>query len=342
SAMPISEAYRRCPDAVFLYPRMERYVEVSDSIMDVFSRYSPCVEPLSLDEAFLDCSNMERLMGDARMIASRLKGDILRETGLTCSVGASAVKSVAKIASDLNKPDGLTICAPGTEREFLAPLPVECLWGVGKKTRDILHSYGITQIRDISSLECDAMVTLFGKNGAHLWYLSNGLDSRNVSGTADEQKSISEEVTFDEDHSNTGVVYQLMKRMCDSLTHELHRMRRSARTVTVKVRYGSFDTVTRGHTLETPSCSFHTLHDSARRSLQNIGLSGRNIRLIGVSFSQLTDQRLERQCDLFENVLAQKEIIGEELYKTLRNRYGKKICRASLLTAASRDVPDRR
>ncbi len=331
SAMPISESYRRCPHAVYIPPRIQRYSEVSRQIMDIFSHFSPYIEPLSLDEAFLDCSNMEKLLGTPDTIAQNIKNEVYAATGLTCSVGISAVKSVAKVASDMNKPDGLTVCPPGKEKEFLAPLPVTRLWGCGKKTTEMLHNHGIYRVQDISHYPLDIMTSLFGKNGAHLWYLANGIDPRSVHHLPDTQKSISEEITFEMDCCDTSVLYQQIKRICDSLTLQLHRKHQLAKTVTIKLRYSNFDTITRSYTLDAYSRSFYLLHDTAVRLFESIALQDSRVRLIGAGVTNLKNDSEEIQGNLFQNVLAQKKSLHDDIYQMMKEKYGKKISRASLL-----------
>jgi DNA polymerase-4 len=333
SAMPISEAYKRCPDAIYLPPRMGRYIEVSKNIMEIFNNYSPVVEKISVDEAFIDCSNMERLLGSAYEIGSFIKRDVKQKSGLTCSVGASAVKSISKIASDLNKPDGLTVCEPGNEKNFLAPLSINKLWGVGKKTQAILASYNINTIGDIANTPLESLKVMFGKNGVQLYLLANGIDDRDVEPDYEGQKSISKEITFNEDIINYERLLHTIKHMCDELTHELRRSKRKAKTVNLKIRYSSFETITRSKTLDNSTNSFHTLLNNAHSLVENSLTKTRKVRLIGIGFSNLSENEdgVEIQGDLFENILAENSNKTDTIYTQLKDKYGYKVRRASLL-----------
>ena len=198
SAMPVAQAKKLCPHGVFLPVRMKRYKEISNRVFSIFQKYTPLVEPLSLDEAFLDVTASSKLFGTAENIAEQIRKQVFKEIGLTISAGVASSKLVAKIASDIDKPDGLTIVPAGYETEFLAPLPIKRLWGVGKKTQEALTLLGVHTIGDIAGISLDLLEQKFGKHGKSLHYAAQGLDNRDVE-TEHETKSVGHEFTFDAD-----------------------------------------------------------------------------------------------------------------------------------------------
>ena len=198
SSIPMTKAMRLCPHGVFLPVRMERYKEVSDRVFGIFRRYTPLVEPVSLDEAFLDVTESVRLFGPPEEIARKIRAEVRAETGLTVSAGVASSKLVAKIASDMNKPDGLTVVPRGKEQEYLGPLQVGRLWGVGEMTRSALAEMGVQKISDLAGIPEEAVVRKLGKHGAHLHRLAHGVDDREVEPER-EIKSMGREETFDED-----------------------------------------------------------------------------------------------------------------------------------------------
>ncbi len=338
SAMPISQAYRRCPDAVFLPPRFERYNEISEKIMLLLGGFTPLVEPISIDEAFLDCTGTENLFGAPADLGARIKQEIFRETGLTASVGIATNKSVAKIASDLRKPDGLTLCEAGREREFLAPLPIGRLWGAGKKTVRELESMGYRTIGDISSLPLKRMERLLGRWGEHLWLLANGIDERPVCGEY-ERKSYSEETTFERDTGDSALVERVLFEIADGLSYKLRSDGASGRTITLKLRLEGFETHTRSKTLPEPVNDMATIRETAVRHFREFKREGKLVRLVGIRVSNLEDTsaEAERQLGLFERIESESTRNGsehkaEKVLDRMRNRFGNKVTRATLLS----------
>lgn len=334
SAIPISEAYRRCPGGVFVYPRMKRYTEVSHAIMEILGTFSPLIEQISVDEAFMDCTGTERLFGPPRELGMRIKKAIKKKTGLTASVGIASNKSIAKIASDLEKPDGLTICPFGSEEEFLSPLPIEKLWGAGKKTVLYLNSIGLHKIGDIARSPCEDMEKRLGKWGIHLWMLARGIDDRNIS-TDYSQKSISEEHTFGKDTNDAAVIEQTLLSLADQVARRTRKHGTRGRTVTLKIRLEGFDTYTRSRTLPFPVNDTFTIRDTAEELFRKFDCRGKRVRLVGVKISNLTGSGEQPQLDLFDAAscdpgLGRKEKI-EEILDTLRERHGSHVKRASLL-----------
>jgi DNA polymerase-4 len=248
SAMPMAAALRLCPNGVYLQPRHGRYQEISRQIMDIFRRYTPLVEPLSLDEAFLDVSASLRLFGPAADIARRIKKEVRAETGLTVTAGVAAQKHLAKIASGLNKPDGLTVVEPGSELEFLRPLPLKKIWGVGQIMLKKLQALGLTTIGDLAALDGEFMARRFGRTGAQLWNLANGRDERAVEPESS-TKSVGAEETFPYDLTGPDEIRTALLAQALEAAARLRRGGLRARTVTVKFRDGRFRTKTRAKTL---------------------------------------------------------------------------------------------
>jgi len=349
SAMPISHAYRLCPDAVFVRPRMERYVEVSKEVMKILHFFSPLVEQLSIDEAFLDCTGTEKLFGPPEAIARKLKQEIKEKIGLTSSIGIATNKSVAKIASELGKPDGLVICCPGKEEEFLAHLPLKMLWGAGKKTVDFLTKKGFTKIGDIAVCPREEMGKLLGKIGTHLWNLSKGIDPRPVE-TDNFRKSISEETTFMEDVSDDGRVELVLFGISDELTRRMRTLGLKGRTVTLKIRLEDFSTFTKSRSLEKAVSDTFTVRSCAVEMYRSFDRKGKKVRLVGIGISRLEGLDDVKICqpELFdgkaldnEDTLCGKEMgkhkgkITDELLDRLKKKYGERVTRASFLNSSN-------
>ena len=252
SAMSLREAYRRCPEAVFLPVDGRRYQAASRDVMTILRRFTPLVEPISIDEAFLDVTGSAALFGDGPTIARRIKDETRDEVGLTASVGVASTKLVAKIASDLRKPDGLVVVPVGEEVAFLAPLPIGRLWGVGEKTAVALAEYSVRTIGDLAALPPDLLVRRFGKHGASLVDRARGIDPDPVH-DGDPAKSVSHEHTFDVDTSDPEVIERALLAMADGVAGRLRSAGVRAGTVAVKIRDSSFKTITRQRTLAEPT-----------------------------------------------------------------------------------------
>lgn len=284
SAMPMRTALQRCPKAVRVASRFDRYREVSRRVVDIFNDMAPLVEPLSLDEAFLDVT--ERVSPDTTPpdIGRQLKRRVKDELGLTISVGVATSKSVAKIASDLDKPDGLTVVPPGTEREFLAPLPVGRIWGVGPRTQERLEAEGIETIGELARQSEEWMRTRFGRNGPHMRELALGIDPRPVQVTR-ETKSISSETTLATDTGDADALEELVNRLSHDVAGDLERKGMWARTVKLKLRLSDFTTFTRQVTLRAPVQASDQIAESANALMRAELGPGRLFRLVGVGVS---------------------------------------------------------
>jgi DNA polymerase-4 len=288
SALPMARARRACPHGVFLTPRFERYSEKSGEVMAILRDVTPLVEPISLDEAFLDVAGARRSLGSGPEIAQHLRTRIRAETGLTASVGVATTKLLAKLASDLSKPDGLLVVEPGTELAFLHPLPVTRLWGVGPATKKRLDDYGVDTVGDLAELPETTLVRALGQAaGSHLYALARNEDERAVEPDR-EMKSIGHEETFPTDRTDRDGLERDALRMADAVAARLRGTGKAARTVQLKLRYGDFRTITRSHTLPSPTDVTAEIGETARDLLRAVDLEA-GIRLLGVSVQQLEE-----------------------------------------------------
>ena len=289
SAMPISRAFRLCPRGIYLRPDFKKYTQVSRDIRTIFHSFADLVEPLSIDEAFLDMSK-EVSDGDAAVrIAQSLKSTILQGQQLTASIGIAPSKFVAKIASDLKKPDGLTLVLSDHVQDFLDPLPISRLWGVGPKTETKLSQMGIKTILQLRHYDKDVLAQRLGKMGAHLWNLSNGVDNRPVTENR-AVKSVGHERTFSEDAWDNEILEKTLLRLSSSISERLYKKALSGKTVTLKLRYSDFTTITRQSTLREALGDESDIYRVARKLLRKFRDPKRKIRLIGVSVSSLESE----------------------------------------------------
>jgi DNA polymerase-4 len=286
SAMPISQAYARCPQAVYLRGDHSKYQAESDRLFAILERFTPDLEPISIDEAFLDISHSYSLFGTPVQTCRRIKEAIKVETGLTASVGLAPNKMTAKIASDLGKPDGLVIVTPESLVDFLQPLPVERLWGVGEKTRRALERLGIRTVGELARTERTTLARRLGQAGDHLWRLANGLDPRPVE-TSDEVKSVGNEHTFDSDVDDLGMMLDVLMALSEHVSARLREEGFRGRTVTLKVRLADFSTFTRATTLAQPTNFAEDVFRPAAARLREFA-PRQKVRLLGVSVSKLT------------------------------------------------------
>jgi nucleotidyltransferase/DNA polymerase involved in DNA repair len=298
SAMPISEAYRRCPQAAYIRPRMSLYGEISKRVFDIFRNYTDSIEPLSLDEAFLDVTASRALFGDGPQIAASIKREIRTRERLTASVGVAASKYVAKVGSDLEKPDGLVVVPPGQEAEFLAPLEIARLWGAGARAQERFRQLGVRTIGDVARMERDFLEATFGTAlGRRFHDLANGVDHRRVSSPG--RKSLGHEITFDHDVEDREQVERTLLRLCEQVGSGLRHRGLTGRTVHMKLRWDGFETVTRQRTLPRPVDTTERIWPVARELFHQADSPERRVRLIGVTASGLQPAG-ERQLALFE------------------------------------------
>ena len=287
SAMPMAVALRRCPQAVVLEPHFERYTHYSGIVMGILDSFTPHVERVGIDEAFLDVSGARRVFGSPLRIGEQLRARVHAETGLVCSVGAAATKFVAKLASGMSKPDGLLAVPADETVEFLHPLPITALWGVGGKTEEALRSRGYTTVGDLATTPVEVLVRTLGEaSGRRLHDLAWGRDPRVVE-DGHVEKSIGHESTFETNIDDESTLRREFLRLAGMVGVRLRRAGLEARTVSVKLRFGDFSTITRSHTLQEPTDLGRSLYSEAWSLYEASGRRGEPLRLLGVRAEQL-------------------------------------------------------
>ena len=322
SAMPGTTARKLCPHGIFLPVRSKAYGEVSRQIHDVFHRYTPLVEPLSLDEAFMDVTGSSQLFGDGEAIARSIKADVLNETRLTISVGVAPCKYVAKVASDLDKPDGLVIVPPESVVDFLAPLPVSCLWGAGRDMQDRLVRLGFNTIGDVQKRPSEELQRLIGNAaGAHFAKISRGQDDRPVV-TGNPAKSVGHENTFGTDLLDRDACHGVLVDQSGKVGRRLRKAGRQGRTVRLKVRYGDFKTLTR-QTAVAPTDNDFVIGKAVVELFDAAWDGKTGIRLLGVAVGNLVRPEEPIQTDLFKRGDEKSDRLVRAL-DTIRDRYGRR------------------
>ncbi len=335
SAMPATTARRLCPQGIFLPSRIPYYAEVSGQIREIFERFTPLVEPLSLDEAFLDVTGSEGLFGPAFQIGQQIKEIVRTEIRLVVSVGIAPNKFLAKIASDLQKPDGFVVVEPDGMQEFLDPLPVERLWGVGRQGSKLLQRLGIRTIRQLRQWPMELLQHHFGSHGEHLWQLAHGIDDRRVVPER-EAKSISHETTFDTDIDDPEVLRAWLLDLTEQVAWRLRRHGLRGRAVQLKVRFADFSTITRSQTLPEPTDITDELWQVAVAMLcERLPARHLPVRLLGMGVAGL-DASCVRQGFLFDEDERERQSGLDATGDQIRERFGS----AALRRAAS--LPPRR
>lgn len=321
SAMPLSRAKRLCPHAIFLRGSHGVYSKFSGRIFEIFRRYSPAVEPMSLDEAFVDLTGCARLHGPVLRTAERIRDEIKSTVGINASIGIASNKLLAKIASDYCKPNGMLWIAPGMERRFLAPLPIERIPGIGPKSGIRLRRMGIKTVSDLAALPRELLEQAFGKWGLALYRKSRGISESPVWSEDGDNRSISRETTLETDSMDRAFLESTLSYLVEKAAGQLRESGLYARSVTLKLRYSDFKTVTRAHTLKEPSAEDHVIFRAAADLLGKSLARRTRVRLIGASLSSLTPERF-RQTDLFEEVGKER---WDRLYRgidRIRNKFG--------------------
>lgn len=320
SAMSMVEALQRCPEAIVVAPRMRHYADVSAKVFDIFHRFTPLVEGLSFDEAFLDVTGSQRLFGDGVAIARQIRAAIRDELSLTASAGVAPAKFVAKVASDLDKPDGLVVVAPEGVREFLAPLPIERMWGVGKKAAARLRAHGFRTLGDLATTPVESLEAVLGSWGRSVHALARGEDEREVVPDRD-AKSIGAEETFESDLRTLEALERPLLHQAGRVAGRLSRAGLRARCVTVKLKYGDHSTKTRQTRLPEPVADTDSIYDAARALLPRFPSVARGVRLTGVSCSELHEGPAAPTLFPDEKRARREQI--EALTGELRERFGK-------------------
>jgi DNA polymerase-4 len=334
SAMPGFEARRLCPNGIFIRPRMGRYKEASRKVMDLLAEYTPLVEPVSIDEAYLDVSGCEKLHGSPVAVGRRIKAEIFSQLGLTCSVGIAPVKFLAKIASDMDKPDGLTVIEPEQMPAFLENLPVTRVPGVGKRTFAVLEEFGITTLGDVKRFPEEILSRRLGRYGRRLMALAHGVDRAKVTPVR-EHKSSSSECTLEADTDDAALLKKHLLAQADEVAAELRKLDVKARTVTLKLKHHDFTQVTRSETLPSPTRSSAVLYREAARLLDRYAPQ-KKVRLVGLGASGLVSPKLPVQQDLFV-AGADRGETWEALDRTvesIREKFGKSAVSRAVLRSA--------
>jgi len=322
SAMAAAQAKRLCPNAVFLKPRIDHYAKVSRQIREIFEQFTPLVEPLSLDEAFLDVRGSVPLFGPAAEIGRRIKQQVRSELRLVASVGVAPTKFVAKIASDLQKPDGFVVVNPEEVRGFLDPLPVGRLWGVGKVTGRAFARLGIRTIGQLRQLPLPTVHELFGNAGEHYWQLAQGIDDRRVVPDR-EAKSISHETTFTEDIADVELLRAWLVELVEQVARRLRRHGLKGRTVELKVRYADFKTISRSLTLAEPSHTTQELLAAGVELLtQRLPPRSLPVRLLGFGVTKF-DESGETQPLLFDEPERERNRELDRVADQITSKFGK-------------------
>ena len=319
AGMPLATASRLCPQAIFIEGSFPKYRHASERFMTILADFSPYVEPLGLDEAYLDVTGFESIYGSIHQMAVKIKQRIKDELGLCASVGIANCKVVAKVASELSKPDGLLEIAAGNERSFLAPLPVAKLPGIGRKTERILNGLGINTIEELSIMSLGALKSHFGAFGEVLHRFARGTDDREVEPPA-ATKSISRETTFGKDTRDHSRLKATLHYLGERVGVELRQRGKRARCITLKLRYADFTTITRRHTLNQTTDSDQTIFDTGVKLLDKaLSQERQPVRLIGIGVSNLVESG--RQLDMLDSSARRQEELNRAIDR-IRNKYG--------------------
>ena len=335
SAMPISRAKKLCPDGIYVYPRMDRYKEVSHQIFSIMKEFTPYIEPLSIDEAFLEVSGMSTMYSGPKALGRAIKDRVYEQTGLIISAGLAPNKFLAKLASDLDKPDGLVVIPYGREKEILAPLPIKRIWGVGPHTEKRLKAGGFYLMRHIQALPDErSLIPIVGNQARRIWELANGIDERPVE-TDRKIQSIGAEETYEEDLTDGSAIELEFRYFANRLSKRLRKRNLLGHTVSIKVRYDDFTTVSRQKRLDTPSDHEHVFFETAlllwnklmqdKTSKQLKGVTFMDppgpIRLLGLSVSGL-DEDVPMQDSLFESPKNETENKLAGVLDSLESKFG--------------------
>ncbi len=290
SGMPISKAYKLCPEGIYLPVNIQLYRKVSERIMSILRRYAVKFQQVSIDEAFLDVTRKVKSFDEAEKLALEIKKEILEKEGLTCSIGVAPNKLVAKIASNFSKPDGLLVIKPGKVKDFLSPLKVELLWGIGEKTAEKLKKLGIETIGDLAQAETRLLIEKLGNYGGELQKLARGLDESEVEERGI-TKSVSKEKTFERDTKNKFEILSTLMKLCSEVLKKVKKKKLLFRTVTVKVRFEDFETHSKSKTLKSYVQELNILKSTANELFRNFSTDKRKVRLVGVKVSNLLEEK---------------------------------------------------
>lgn len=334
AAMPVSRARRMAPQAIFVPPQHDRYSEVSDSVMEIFRTYTPLVEAISLDEAFMDVSGALRLLGTPLEIAQSIRHRISDELGITCSIGIASTKFVAKLASNECKPDGLLLVPAEETIAFLHPLPVGALWGVGAKTEEVLHRLGLRTIGDIAHTPATTLIRALGQaHGEHLHDLSWGRDPRRVT-PHEPEKSVGAEETFGVDIDNPELIAAELLRLSEKVGGRLRYAGLRGRTISIKVKFADFTTLTRSKTINDPTDVAREIYETAKSLYEGLHLDRARIRLVGVRVEGLfAEAPLQLRLDERAHGWRDAEVAADQAAE----KFGRRVVRPARLVRKSED-----
>jgi DNA polymerase-4 len=333
AAMPVGHAKKMAPHAIFVAPDHQRYAEVSSHVMEIFQTFTPWVEPLSLDEAFLDVTGSRKLLGTGYEIGEAIREKVSSEIGITCSVGIAPSKFIAKIASDICKPDGILEIEASKILEFLHPLPIKKLWGVGPKTGEKLEQMGLRTIGDIAELPRTTLIRVLGQaNGSSLYELAWGRDYRDVVVNAPE-KSISNAQTFEKDIDDPEEILQELLRMTEKATSRLRAKGFFARTVSINIRFEDFTNIAKSKSLPLATSSTHEIYELVKELFLSLGIERQKVRMVGVGLTNLGDP-IAQQLELGDREKGWRD--AEKAIDRARARFGKSSVRPGRLI----DEPD--
>lgn len=334
SALPISQAYRLCPQGIYVVPHGNIYREYSQKFFKVLHQFSPLVEGLSIDEAFLDMSGSFSLFGNAEKMGKKIRSEIKKQIQLTASVGIAPCKSVAKIGSDFNKPDGLTIIEPGQIQDFLDPLPVTKLWGIGKQTYQLLLKMGVKTVAQLRSYPREILEKKFGKMGDHIYRMARGEDERDVT-PFESVKSVSNEMTFNEDIIDSEIILKTIFGLAEKVGGRLRRSKIKGHTIHLKIRFADFKTNTRSHTLKKSTHLTEDIFSTVEALLEEFLPLESFVRLVGVGVSHLENES-GSQLSIWD-IADEKKLKMEKVMDQIQDKFGKNIIKhAESLSAKSR------
>jgi len=321
SAMPTSQAIRLCPQAVVLPVRMSRYIELSEQIHEIFNNYSPDIEPISLDEAFIDVTGSLKLFGSAEKIGREIKNRIKQELGLAASVGVAPNKFLAKLASDLDKPDGFVIITEENKQQIIDPLAVSRIWGIGKVTTKALDSRGVTTIKQLRTASVSVLKAVLGNQAEDIQKLAQGIDDREV--VSDRRaKSISQEETFPEDIIDKDVLAITLHGQIEQVAQRLRAQKLQGKTITMKLRFSNFKTITRSCSLDNPTNITAILSEQGEKLfMQWYNRSASKLRLLGFGVSGLSQEGSGQQL-LFSEPEDEKQKKLDDIYDKIKQKFG--------------------
>ncbi len=324
SGMPMVQAKKLCPDAIYISGNLSGYVYTASVLMEIFENYSPIVEPVSVDEAFLDITGCHKIFGTVENLVATMKEEIRQRLSLTCSVGIAPCKLLAKMSSGENKPDGLTIVDREDFKKFYYPRPVNALWGVGESTMTALNSLGIKTVGNLAGKDIKELRGYFGKNGEYLYNISRGIDNSEVYSYEDrpQDKSMSHETTLVADLSEVDKIYSTILWLSDKVARRLRKDNYWGKTISVKIRSSDFKTITRDKTISVPTDQGKVIYETARKLIPRDFGPKIRVRLLGVKVSQLEKKEESSQLLLLDDNIGNKIKDSSEAIDKIRNRYG--------------------